>query len=97
MKLSAGRQKMDFADVFEIGEDAFAHGIERVLQRMTLMFGEDLNERLVHRMPQRAKFDLVVGVQPIRIEIYGENAVAFVLQRRVWVLFEILECSVAGS
>src|SRR5229473_189180 len=85
---------MNFADVLEIIEDSIAHRVKRVLERLTMVLGKGLEQHLSHTVPQRAELGFLLGVQPISTNYRGQDAVAFVLQRCIGILLEILKSGV---
>src|SRR4029077_8907656 len=51
MKLLAGQRQMNFANIVEVVENSFAHRIERVLERLTIVLGKSLEQHLSYTVP----------------------------------------------
>src|SRR5580704_15181923 len=74
---------MNFAYAVKSGENCLADGVQRVLERATVMLGKGLQQSLSDAVPDWAEFDFVTVVKPFRANGRRKNPIAIFFQRGV--------------
>ena len=69
-------------------EHCLSHGVQRVLNRLAVVLGEGVEQRLPHRAPRRTEVDVERSVPPRRRQRCGEQPVACFRQRREFVAWK---------